>query len=162
MREERKADLERHVQAVNAAIREVSEGSDEEETGKFAGDGLGEAEVDGEENVVNEEIDLNREEEYVDEDKFTTVTVEAVDIRRDGLHPVQADENEDEEDTNGNVRGENNERPKNNLARKASAEKNGRRKRPKFRYESKAERKITRQKERMGSKARAKLRRNRS
>ena len=41
---------------------------------------------------------MGREEEYVDDDKLTTVTVEAVDVSRDGLKKVAEDE--DEEDDN--------------------------------------------------------------
>lgn len=40
---------------------------------------------------------VDHEEEYVDEDKYTTVTVEAVDIDRDGMHALSGRHTSDSE-----------------------------------------------------------------
>lgn len=104
------------------------------------------------------------EEEYVDEDRFTTVTVEAVDVSRDGLCKV-AKEDEDSEDPNGSRLDDTASTMKGTS--KAQNGKPGRAKeRPgitrtkkkKFRYETKAERKVTRYKEKLGNKTKANAR----
>lgn len=102
---------------------------------------------------------VDDEVEFVDEDRYTTVTVEAVQVSRDGLHKITQ---EDEMDGNGS------DTP---TAARAppSADQHGKRiwtkerpggpkKKKKFRYESKAERKVTRYKERSGNKSKAKAR----
>ena len=156
MRDERKADLERHVEAVNAGMRGIGPGQDEEESGTEAS-GERERDWDG----MPEVLDVNREEEYVDEDKFTTVTVEAVDVGWDGLHKVHDDDEGEEEDRGMAERERGGERTGKRLWTKEPPLAAGRKKKKKkFKYESKAERKVTRRKERMGSKAQAKMRRD--
>ena len=39
---------------------------------------------------------LDHDEEYVDEDRYTTVTIEAVDVSKEGLQKVAGEESDDE------------------------------------------------------------------
>ena len=145
LREERKQELEEHVNAVNAILKEVSAvgaGLDSDEEGEVWG-GI------EEEEAAETEV-LDREEEYVDEDRWTTVTVEAVDISKEGLKKVR-----DEEEVPDLVV----ERQDGKEEKKKWPKKE---KKKKFRYESKAERKFTRGKQKAGNKARADARKGSS
>jgi ribosomal RNA-processing protein 17 len=141
LREERKQELEEHVNAVNAILKEVSAvgaGLDSDEEGEvWAG-------IQEEEPAEVEVLD--REEEYVDEDRWTTVTVEAVDISKEGLKKVREEDDEDEVPELV-VEKQDGKEEKNKWPKKE--------KKKKFRYESKAERKFTRGKQKAGNKARA-------
>jgi ribosomal RNA-processing protein 17 len=110
---------------------------------------------------IGDPILVDCEEEYVDEDRFTTVTVEAVDVSRDGLCKV-AKEDEDSEDPNvsgfGNTASTTKGTSKDHNGKSGRAKERpgvARAKKKKFRYESKAERKITRHKEKLGNKTKA-------
>jgi len=107
-----------------------------------------------EEDVAPEPVDheVDHEEEYVDEDKYTTVTVEAVDISKDGLQKlVDHEDSETEEEVEAKpVEKETNEKKKKWPKKE---------KKKKFRYESKAERRITREKQKAAKKGRAGARR---
>lgn len=110
--------------------------------------------------IGNMEAAVDHEEEYVDEDRFTTVTVEAVDVSRDGLHKVIQEEA---------PKNPNNSEPGNVPSTHGVGEvQNGRmrqikeplggvkkKRKKKFRYETKAERKVTRHKERTGNRKQA-------
>ena len=93
---------------------------------------------------------VDHEEEYVDEDRYTTVTIEAVNVSKEGLIKVADDESE-EQSENEVVK------PETKASGKKIWPKKPRKK--KFRYESKAERKVTRGKQKAGNKARADARR---
>lgn len=108
-----------------------------------------------------EEVEVDHEEEYVDEDRFTTVTVETVDVSRDGLCKVIQEE-EDSENPDGLGVGDRaaatkeagkgqNGKPRRNKEQYSGVKK----KKKKFRYESKAERKITIRKEKLGKRVKA-------
>lgn len=97
---------------------------------------------------------VDHEEEYVDEDRYTTVTVEAVEVSKEGLQRIADDaDSEPTEDVE---------------VKPAKKESHGKKtwpkkeKKKKFRYESKAERKITRSKQKAGHKAKADARRGKS
>jgi ribosomal RNA-processing protein 17 len=152
LREERRKELEEHVNAVNALLKDV-------------GSGIGGGDNSGEEDAwggIEDEGDLavkdvkvlDHEEEYVDEDRYTTVTVEAVDVSKEGLRKVVDDESEDAKEVE--------------YAKPVEKEETGKKKWPKkerkkkFRYESRAERKVTRGKQKAGNKARADARRGNS
>lgn len=92
---------------------------------------------------------IQREDEYVDEDKYTTVTVEAM-----GEEPTI--ETVGESVGNKFADGEDNKTKKRPWGKKASDGKAKPKK--KFRYESKAERQVTRQRQQKSSRA-AKARR---
>ena len=138
---------------VKAAIRgDQSESSDEEEEEVLVGD------------VPAEPLDT--EDEYVDEDKHTAVRIEEVSVTRHGLQKA-ADEDSDD-DRDAHVNGLNGAETK-NAARGNSASKPKRtwtkerpqgpkKKKKSFRYESKAERKVTRTKERSKNRRQAKER----
>lgn len=101
---------------------------------------------------------VDHEDEYVDEERFTTVTVEAVDISKDGLRAVAEDEEDGTEKQDGGT-SELKEKERNKIARASSGklrskEKGAKglgttKKKKKFRYESKGERKIERVKQRL-------------
>ena len=156
LREERKADLERHVEAVNATLRDQEDVESESE-GLEGGEEWG---------GIEEVEEIDREEEYVDEDKYATVTVEAVDVSKDGMKRARDGDEGGEQDEGANTTS----RPGEAQEEKAGAGRSSHKgsdlkakkkpKKKKFRYESKAERKLTRHKERSGSKAKAKLRRS--
>lgn len=95
---------------------------------------------------------MAQDEEFVDEDKFTTVTVEAMGDPRDGLDDESEAENPKTKEavTNGEMKA-----PKKRVGNKEGKAKQKKRK---FRYESKAERQVTRQKIKSKNHA-AKLRR---
>ena len=141
-------------------------------------DGDGETtEVDGEDALVEgeplgkaiEAPEIDHEAEYIDEDRFTTVTVEAVEVSKGGVHRITEEDEESgdgsEARRGGRARSHidvNNEKAKtDNKKRVWTKERpNGpNKKKKKFKYENKADRKITRHKERSKSKAQAKSRR---
>lgn len=161
LREERKADLERHVAAVNAMLTPADDvfvgtegsGTDDEWTG------LEDAE---------QPPPLDHEAEYIDEDKYTTVTVEAMDVSKEGLFKAEQDQkdpdepqdpspSEQTEETDTKKRSWTKEKPKDKDKDKDKAK--ARKKKRNFRYESKSERKVTRVKERSRGKKQARERR---
>ena len=154
MREGRKADLEKHVEEVNSLLRRQngraansSEEEDLEESEQWEG--------------IAEAPPIDHKDEYVDEDRFTTVTVEAVEVSRDGMNKaVDAEEENEMPDPEDKARGVSGNESSREQRRKRlwTKEKPGGRKKRKFHYESKAERKVTRFKERSGNKKQARAR----
>ena len=118
---------------------------------------------------IAEETNIDQEAEYEDEDRHTTVTIEAVTVTREGLQKVVADRGSEDKIGYGL-------HIANGIATDGSAEKDTpiklkrvwtkerpggpKKKKKKFRYESKAERKATRHKERSGNTAKAKARKD--
>jgi ribosomal RNA-processing protein 17 len=158
MRKQRKQQLEEHVQAINVALRKSvgyengENDSDDEESAK------------GEWEGIEEPPPVNHEDEYVDEDKYTTVTVETVGISRDGfVKPGGESESEDGADGVVEVkkphgRGGNKTDPQAYPVKKEK-KKALKKKKIKFKYEGKEERKVTRMKERSKNMLQAKARR---
>ncbi len=148
----------KHVEAVNAAVRnaeaifEKDDTSDDEEA-SFNG--------------LEEPVKVDHEDDYLDEDKHTVVTVEAVDISHEGFQARQEGTVEEGDDSGATKRTEvTSRRPPFGNAETGVKDqrtiqnlKKQPKKKKKFRYESKAERKVTRMKERSGGKAKAKERR---
>lgn len=142
--------MEAHVEAVNALLAEAKI------PGYEATEDLGEDDDETWEGIKDESLAkaVDHEEEYVDDDRFTTVTVEAVDVSKEGLHNLM----EDNEDA---LKG----REKTEAAARAVAESKTKKvwpkkeRKQKFRYESKVERKFTRGKQKAGNKAKADARR---
>ncbi|PKS10764.1 hypothetical protein jhhlp_002521 [Lomentospora prolificans] len=130
MREERQREVEEHVQKVNALLRESEAAgaivNEESDSNGSEWEGIEEA-------PANDIID--HEDEYIDEDRYTTVTVESVSVTRDGLHKPILESLEDAEAET--------------LAKKKAEEQAQEKKKPpkkpkkKFRYESKIERQLT-------------------
>lgn len=113
---------------------------------------------DGEWGGIEEDLrvePIDHEEEYIDEDRYTTVTVEEVDVTKDGLHTVAEEEQAELE-----------AKKKAEAAAKAAKEAKAnpkkvwpkKEKKKPFRYESKIERKIGRAKQRSKNKGQAKAR----
>lgn len=138
MREERKKQVEEHVETVNRLLKEAR---------KAGTDGVDEESSDDDPDAFGgfpdepiQPVDL--EEEYIDEDKYTNVTVEAVSIDRDGMHkpdatPLSSDEDEEDEEKKNKTYDE----PK-----KAKKEWPKKTKKKKFTYETKLERSISERK----------------
>ena len=115
---------------------------------------------------IAEPMTIDHEDEYSDADRHTTVTVEAVDVTRDGFRRAKIDldgaaleSSEDEAETK-NAEGTLGETSTGKQRRVWTKEKPKQpRKKKKFRYETKQERKVTRMKEKSGGRAKAKARR---
>lgn len=149
MRQQRRADLEKHVEEVNRLVRQAN-GNNSEADDTSADDDEEEEEFTG----FQEPEPIDQEDEYIDEDKYTTVTVETVGIDRSGFSRLGANALEaetagadpeggkggDQEDGygEGKKRIWTKERPKSDRPKK---------KKKKFRYETKSERKAERMKQ---------------
>ncbi|KAJ3522518.1 hypothetical protein NM208_g12825 [Fusarium decemcellulare] len=138
IREERRREVEEHVQTVNRLLQESeAAGAVEQESDDEASD-----EWDGFPDQPNLDI-VDHEEEYIDEDRYTTVTVESVSVTRDGLHKPQVDESEDEDDA----------KDEGKTAKDSTADKSRqdrpKKKKKKFRYESRFDRQLTDRKQRV-------------
>ncbi|KAK5993173.1 hypothetical protein PT974_06601 [Cladobotryum mycophilum] len=141
IREERRREVEQHVENVNKILRE---------SGAIADDSGGESE----ENVEEEwggfpdqpKIDIvDQEEEYIDEDRYTTVTVETVTVSRDGLgKPELPKENEENKTEDRKDDGKGTATKPDRLARP---------KKKKFRYETKMERQLTERRQKAKNRA---------
>ncbi|KAK3700105.1 hypothetical protein LTR37_016108 [Vermiconidia calcicola] len=138
LRDQRKEDLEKQVAEFNAELRKLNpDVSDAEESGAESWAGVDEV-------AAPVAPEVAQDEEYVDEDKYTTVTVEAMD----------GEDEDEEEAAHAKTKEEEARKAKADEAAKASKKriwnKDGqtKAKKKKFRYESKAERSATRQKQR--------------
>ena len=150
--------LMRNAGRVASDSNEEGEEQEDHETDEEAWDGIKD----------NQNPSVDHEDEYMDEDRFTTVTVEAVDVSKEGLQKAVQEEEDGSEavDTNRPDR----EPPESTASQGRPGSEKGKRiwtkeppsgprkKRKKFRYESKAERKATRYKEKSGNKAKARAR----
>ena len=159
LREERKKEVEEHVQNVTAILKEAARAGyiDEEEvmSGGDGEDGEREGgaggEWDGFEDAPAADDRLDHEEEYVDEDRFTTVTVESVNVSRDGLVKPDDDDDDDEQEDDHDHdqeggRGDRARHEGKSTTRSSSSSRGKhdtrepKKKKPKFRYETKTER----------------------
>ena len=103
---------------------------------------------------------VDYEAEYIDEDKYTTVTVEEMDPSREGLRKaVQGEDSEDEPKRDPPATAE----PESKIPKKTRkpATDKPKKKKKQFRYESKGERKLTEAKHRLSKAKKAKARRER-
>jgi ribosomal RNA-processing protein 17 len=142
--------LEAHIEAVNALLAEARTSGivDCDDSTDEVWDGISD-------DHLLEPAD--HEAEYIDEGRYTTVTVEAVDVTKEGLHKVAEDGDTEEEDDSRDpkIRADSTEL-------KTGANKKvwpGKTRKKKFRYESRAERKITRGKQKANNKVKADARR---
>ncbi|KAH0493734.1 hypothetical protein TgHK011_000387 [Trichoderma gracile] len=152
IREERKREVEQHVEHVNKLLREsgaieVDDAEEQSSEEAEANDG----EWDGFPDRPNLDI-VDHEEEYIDEDRYTTVTVESVSISRDGLERPEKPKEKTEEDQN--------EETNNAPQEQSKAPARPKKKKQKFRYESKIERQLTERRQKAKSKAKSKARRS--
>lgn len=160
LRESRRVDGENHVEAIKAAVRNADglDGNDESSDDQ-----------DDQWDGIEEPANIDHEDDYLDEDRHIVVTVEAVDVSREGLQQRQDTLEPDDDEhiaqdlsqapakgpPNGELKGERQSLRPSQISNSRPTKK----KKKKFRYENKVERKITRFKERMGGKAKAKARR---
>jgi ribosomal RNA-processing protein 17 len=103
---------------------------------------------------------VDYEAEYIDEDKYTTVTVEDLDPSKEEEEGGLKSKGDAGEEENGGENGGQKKTlsiPRKNAKAKGKPDKS-KGKKKKFRYESYAERKVTRLKDRAGNKAKAKAR----
>jgi ribosomal RNA-processing protein 17 len=154
MREERNADFERALEEHKRQLKRLKE---ENESGDDSGSASSD---DGEEDEwvgIAEPPVVDYEAEYVDEDKYTTVTVEELDPSKEGL--LQSDD--DSSDERKTERPASTEDAKSAKPQKTKKQSDNqlKKKKKKFRYESKDERKVTRMKERKSNHKKAKARR---
>lgn len=174
LKEQRKQDLVNHVEAVNAILRKAELGeSDEDSEEEF--EGL--SDDDNAENASgtpSNAVTADREEEYIDEDRYTTVTVKSMDKSDDEASSSQDEEEHADADADGDgidvgVDGKGvDQKPKTGgksaLGKKKTWTKDKpdgakpKKKKKKFRYESKIERKATRSKQKTRNSAAAKER----
>lgn len=143
IRDERKQAVEDHVKNVEAMLKEAQVaglGSGDEQTETGDDDEWGGFD-DAAPTPALEPVD--HEEEYIDEDLYTTVKIEAVSVDRDGLHNKAELEGEGEEDDN-KADGKRME-PKESGDKKARHD-HPKTKKKKFRYESKSTRQATERK----------------
>lgn len=158
------------MKAVNESIKIVNGGASEDENG--------EDESEEQWNGLSEDaVDNGQDEEYVDEDQYATVTVEAVDITRDGFVAHGNSDEEDEEDDDGETMEKTRDgAEKAKLGTEATgqskkklwtknrpvSDKSKRKKKRNFKYEGKEDRKLNRARERSKHKAQASARKSRS
>lgn len=137
LREERKQELEQHVEAVNALLQDMD------------------ADANGDNGTWNGFDDepaakvIDHEEEYIDEDddRYTTVTIEAVEVDKEGLHKTVDSDDEDEEKPKKVYEDKTKDNGKKKWPKKPRKEK--------FRYESKVERRLGRAKVKASNKKKA-------
>ena len=151
MRDQRKVDLERHVAEVNDLLRKANKDSDDETSG--AED---EEEWAGIASPPRPSID--GVDEYVDEDKYTTVTIEAMD-------DAKAFTKDSDDEEQAAAAKEKAEAKDDDVVKKKMVWSKGKKvdpkskpKKKKFRYESKGERKETRNKQKAKTAAAMKAR----
>lgn len=151
IRDERKQAVEDHVKSVEAMLKEAqvaglgsgdegedgSEGGDDEEWGGFDDAATAPA-------PALEPVD--HEEEYIDEDLYTTVKVEAVSIDRDGLHNRAELEAEDEDSEKDDAEATEKKTDSKGAGAKKSWKEEPKKKKKKFRYGTKLERQATNRK----------------
>lgn len=162
LRQQRKADLEQHVAEVNRLLKKADPNA-----ASASDDDADEDDSEEEWNGIEEKQEVvDHEEEYVDEDKYTTVTVETVDIDRDGFRKrkeigEEDESDEAEEDAPVDKVGSTEEKQAHGkrvwTKEKPKTDKR-KKKKKKFRYESKADRKATRDKQKMKNREQAKAR----
>jgi ribosomal RNA-processing protein 17 len=148
LREDRRVQFEEHVRAVKQLLKE-SETAGHEDDQVIEGD----MEWDGIEDKPALGEFEDQEQEYIDDDRFTTVTIESVSVTRDGLEKPNL-EDEDEDQRQGRANEDNRSAPASRPPQQQQAKKPPPPKHKKFRYESKHERKKTMQKQRGQKKSR--------
>ena len=161
VRQQRKDEALRHAETVNTMLGGADGNLCDTERSK---DGeTGDSEAEGGEAASQH---INHEEQYLDEDRHTTVTVEAVDISKEGLTAIPVDQNEEDDadgaeaagrHKNSSVSAQLVSKGRSSTAGRQANGKEGRsrtgpssaKKRKKaFRYETKAERKMEKVKQR--------------
>jgi len=159
VREQRKAELERHVEEVNAMLKPLAAIDDEEDE-----QGISPYEDQG--SISDSELPLvDHEAEYIDEEKYTTVTVETMDVSKEGLFKAQQGADQPAlETTEKRAPVSRSDHPFERQKRKWTKEKpkdgiKKRKKKRNFKYEGRAERREARSKEKSRNRKQARERR---
>ncbi|KAI9728990.1 MAG: hypothetical protein M1828_000075 [Chrysothrix sp. TS-e1954] len=155
MREQRKKDLEKHVETVDKMLKEAEDGvsdgeSNAEQQEKTDTEGPEETTA-GVNGVVAQ--DPRREDEYVDEEKYTTVTIKPMDESGSEDENASRSSSEGESHAKEQDQGVSTATKKRVWTKERPAKDKPNKKRKKFRYETKAERKVTRAHEKKNSAA---------
>ncbi|CRK46292.1 hypothetical protein BN1723_006990 [Verticillium longisporum] len=148
VRDDRKREVEDHVNTVNKLLREA-QAADSGDDQEIHGEDF--EEWDGIEEKQPEVIDF--EDEYIDEDRFTTVKVEAIAVTRDGFEKLH--DNDDSEDEK-KEEDEDSEKKAAEEKKTPKARKEWPKKKAKFRYEQKFDRRIEERKQKAKKKAKYK------
>lgn len=172
LREERQAELRRAFEEHQARMREINgtatSGSDSDSNSDDGGEEEAEdKEEQSEWNGIAEPEPVDHTAEYIDEDKYTTVTVEEIDPTRDGFgsDSDSGSESEDGEKEKGDKEGDETtesqlqkNKKKRTWSKDAPDKPKKLKKKRNFKYETKDERRVSRFKERTGNRKRAKER----
>ncbi|KAJ4311840.1 hypothetical protein N0V94_007746 [Neodidymelliopsis sp. IMI 364377] len=147
LRQQRKTDLEKHVEETNRLMRQangdITEAEDSSSSDGEDGDG-----DDGDDSVFKGFDDpINQQDEYIDEDKYTTVTVETVNINRVGFSRPGEEEAEIRKEREEREAKELEEKKKRVWTKERPRTDRPKKKKVKFRYETKVERKMERMKQ---------------
>ncbi|QDS72819.1 hypothetical protein FKW77_006760 [Venturia effusa] len=173
IREERRKELADHVLAVQKAIESANGVLDNPSQLDSDNDSSSSSTSDTEEwtGISDDPKPTLHDAEYIDEDAYATVTVETVDITKDGFEAHNSDEEEEEEESKpaigatGTIAGGAAEAGKLSGAGKKRVwtkdkplglrRPSKKKREKKFRYESKTERKVNREKQRVKNKTQA-------
>ncbi|KAL1968511.1 hypothetical protein VTN77DRAFT_1721 [Rasamsonia byssochlamydoides] len=150
LREERAAEYQRMVEETRRRMEEELNSDTDSGSENNSGE---EEEWEG----FDEPPPVDYEAEYIDEDKYTTVTVEEMDPSKEALYKTESSG----EDGESSAQDEDNAGDRSSAQKEVQKKDKPKKKRKKFRYESKAERLITQQKERLAKRRKAKARRER-
>lgn len=157
MRQQRKADLEKHVEEINRLVKQanpdISSSGEEEDSEADDSNDNGEWNGIKDDAPAEAEAVIDQEDEYIDEDKYTTVTIESVGISKSGFEKAAGAKQDDDDDAAAaekQKREWTKEKPKSDRPKKP--------KKKKFRYETKAERKMERVKQGLKKKKQAQAR----
>ncbi|KAF6845420.1 nucleolar protein 12 [Colletotrichum musicola] len=155
IRQERQREVEEHVKTVSALLEEAQAADSDDDQEIQAADFEEWGGIEDQEKAQEQADIVDYEDEYVDEDRYTTVKVEAIAVTRDGLEKLHRDGDEAAADSQDEdkQRGENEDDKAAKAKAKARKEKP---KKPKFRYESKVERELSGRKASAKKKARFK------
>ncbi|KAI1754408.1 nucleolar protein 12-domain-containing protein [Xylaria castorea] len=151
IREDRKREVEEHVQNVNNALKQAAEaGYIDDEEGGSSDHGTAEEWGGFQDKPLQEDL-IDHEEEYVDEDRFTTVTVESVNVSKDGLTSSRPEKEDSDAEAEDAVQSTEEAQLDKRHGKDRHATK---KKKQKFRYETKLERQITNIKQKAKNKRR--------
>ncbi|KAJ5291894.1 Nucleolar protein 12 [Penicillium angulare] len=150
LREERAADFNRVMEEHKRQLKRMKEENDSESSGS-------DDEDDQEWEGIEEPPAVDYEAEYIDEDKYTTVTVEEMDTSREGL--LKSVRGEDYAEEEAKKAPAETAEPEKKPAKKSWKSDKPKKKKKQFRYESKTDRKLTAAKQRASKSKKAKARR---
>jgi ribosomal RNA-processing protein 17 len=135
LREERQQAVEKHVQHVHALLAEAKRAGQDDDVLSDA-----DSQAEGWEGIKDEKpiepIDITQE--YIDEDRYTSVAIEAVNIDREGVHKA-ANDSDQEQETDEPESGES-RKSNADEANKSAKKRPMKKRKKKFRYETKYER----------------------